>query len=237
MKKNNNHNNGINNQNNNIDATYLYKQLLTKWSLSKYIETFENEGFENVEIWHELIKDDCEILKNDIKMKKGHILQFSKYYHQMLTQNSCNNTKNISIIENNYLLLVQNDILHVNYCFDVLIKKSSSIYTLACVVSIFYVSVCILALGKSEEINDGQLSLDVNNVDNNNDHDNNNNIIDDETMTTMGKFLCINKQPKNMMSNCIIWSNKKATVTKSFVNFIHPKYLEWSYITDEHDLN
>ncbi len=60
---------------NNQQTMALYEQILTQWSLTHYVKIFENEFFDDVELWDEL-KKWLPNIKIYIMQKRGPIVTF-----------------------------------------------------------------------------------------------------------------------------------------------------------------
>jgi len=213
-------------QTQNTSSSEPYKKLLKEWSLPEYIESFENAGFENVNFWGELFKNNCKILKKNINMRYGHILEFTKHYQTMLLQNGSNNIKNNKMTANNETMPAKNENSH-----SLAKQQERNDYN--------YYKQLTNQLNKEDEFlfekNNDQKNDD--NICNDNE---NNNTMKNVTMEqcdymTMGDFLP-DKKHKNINCDYFTWKRKKPTGTKSFATFIHPKHLNWSCVTDTNAL-
>ena len=67
-----------------------FKALLTKWKLKKYIKTFEEEEWDDVSGWGDLIKDNGQpLIDNDLMNKKGAINKFIRGYKEEFESKLC----------------------------------------------------------------------------------------------------------------------------------------------------
>ena len=65
---------------NDSDEDENWKELLTKWGLKKFIDAFDDNGYDDPQFWHEIEESE---LTDDMGMKKGHLrkwnMQIEKY--------------------------------------------------------------------------------------------------------------------------------------------------------------
>ena len=64
-----------------------WDELLKEWKLSQYIEKFEEQGYDLLEIWDDL---DLNSLRQDIGLKLGHAKLFIKKRDQLLKKSQNN---------------------------------------------------------------------------------------------------------------------------------------------------
>ena len=57
-----------------------FADVLVNWKLGEFIDAFRDQGFDEIEDWDNLIRDNGEILTNLIGMKPGHVFKFLRKY-------------------------------------------------------------------------------------------------------------------------------------------------------------